>query len=225
MDDLQAVADYLAAVHPTPGPDPQPPPDPASGHTTRSLTTRVSWEVLLAALFVLAFGFVILRYDKRGLQGRIELPAKFFAQFTEKKGQSARSRASESLQGGINPIRTALAAGNASAPVPVAAASSGDFYVRIQAREDASLSIIADGKRVMYDTLVANTEKTVRGHNQIVVRAGNVGALDFSFNGQELPIQGHKEEARTLMFDAKGLQPAAPQISLPVTSASVEQSR
>jgi len=52
MDDQQAVADadYLAAVQPTPGSDPQPPPEPARGHTTRSLATRVSWEVLVAAL-------------------------------------------------------------------------------------------------------------------------------------------------------------------------------
>jgi len=111
MDDQQAVADadYLAAVQPTPGSDPQPPPEPARGHTTRSLATRVSWEVLVAALFILAFAFVMLRYYKRGLQDRIELPAKFFAQFTEKKGQSARSRASKSPQGGINTIGTALA--------------------------------------------------------------------------------------------------------------------
>ena len=65
MDDRQAVADYLAAVQPTPGPDPQRPPEPPRGHTTRSLTTRVSWEVLMAALFLLAFGFVMLRYYKR----------------------------------------------------------------------------------------------------------------------------------------------------------------
>jgi len=39
-----------------------------------------------------------------------------------------------------------------------------------------------------------------------VVRAGNIGAVDFSFNGKRLPTQGDYDEARTLNFDVNGLR-------------------
>jgi hypothetical protein len=46
----------------------------------------------------------------------------------------------------------------------------------------------------------------VEAHSHIVVRAGNIGAVDFSFNGNSLPTQGGYGEAKTLSFDAHGLQ-------------------
>jgi len=39
-----------------------------------------------------------------------------------------------------------------------------------------------------------------------VIRAGDVGALEFSFNGKKLPIQGDYDEVKTLVFDANGLR-------------------
>ena len=79
------------------------------------------------------------------------------------------------------------------------------------------MSISSDGKTVLQGTILAPTVKAVKARNQIVVKAGNVGALDFEFNGEKLPAQGQSGEVKTLTFGADGLEaiqtvpvPAAP---------------
>ncbi len=62
----------------------------------------------------------------------------------------------------------------------------------------------------MLDTLMAATERSVEARKQIVIKAGSVGALDFSFNGRKLPAQGDFGEVKTLTFQANGLQPSPP---------------
>ena len=222
MDDQQAIADYLAATEAKqPMLDSQQRPEPPiRKYKKLNPATQVSWLVFAVALVTLAFGFVMLGYYKRALQNRNESSTKFSTQSTGEKREPAQFRTWESAQSGIN-TRADSVAGNASVPTPPP--SLGKFYVRIQAHEDAWLSINVDGKRIMYDTLIATAEKTVEGRNLIVIRAGNVGALDFSFNGQSLPKLGDHDEAKTLQFDPNGLQHPAPRISLPVTATSVEQ--
>jgi len=52
--------------------------------------------------------------------------------------------------------------------------------------------------------------------NEVVVKAGNVGALDFFFNGKKLPTQGEYGKVKTLTFRADGLQvPPAKSAALP----------
>jgi hypothetical protein len=63
----------------------------------------------------------------------------------------------------------------------------------------------------MQDTLVAPAEKSVAAQREIIVKAGNVGAVDFSFNGRKLPAQGDYGQVKTLNFDPNGLQPEAAQ--------------
>jgi hypothetical protein len=65
----------------------------------------------------------------------------------------------------------------------------------------------------MQDTLVAPAERSVEAHSYITIRAGNVGGLDFSFNGEVLPAQGDYDEPRTLHFDAQGLEGPVPKLS------------
>ena len=77
----------------------------------------------------------------------------------------------------------------------------------IRAREDSWVSITADGKPVIQDTLVAAAEKSVEARNQIVIKTGNVAALDISFNGKQLAPQGHENQVKTLTFDINGLRP------------------
>lgn len=80
------------------------------------------------------------------------------------------------------------------------------FCIEIAARQDAWISINADGKVVMRDTLLAHTRRRIAARHHVVIRAGNIGALDFSFNGLHLPTQGDYDEARTLNFSPDGLQ-------------------
>jgi cytoskeleton protein RodZ len=84
--------------------------------------------------------------------------------------------------------------------------ANGTFLVVIKAREDSWLSISVDGEIVTRSLLTAPAQKSVRAHDEMVIRAGNVGALDFEFNGTKLPTQGDHGEAKTLTFGPHGLQ-------------------
>ena len=86
----------------------------------------------------------------------------------------------------------------------------GTFLVAIHAREDSWIHIEADGKPVLEDTLPAEAQKSVQAANQLVIKAGNIGALDFWFNGQKLPVQGDIDQVKTVTFDAAGLVPQLP---------------
>jgi cytoskeletal protein RodZ len=213
VDDQQAIADYLETSQPKqPMFDAQRPPEaPVRDRKKISLATQVSWALLAVALATLAFGFLALGYYKRELQS-------FSTDVMRQKQDSAQSRTRESPPSGINAPKADPAARKASVPIPPP--SSGNFYVSIEAHQDAWLSIIVDGNRIMQGTLLATTKKIVEGRNQILIRAGNVGALDFSFNGEYLPKQGDYDEAKTLKFNPSGLQSPVP---LPTTAASVEQ--
>ncbi len=79
---------------------------------------------------------------------------------------------------------------------------SAYFSVHVKVEKDSWLSLSSDGKNVLQGTIVAPAVKSVRAHNQIVVKAGNVGALEFEFNGQ----QGNLGEVKNLTFGADGLE-------------------
>ena len=89
----------------------------------------------------------------------------------------------------------------------------------IKAREDSWVSITVDGKQLSEQILVAHAEKSVEARNEIVIKAGSVGALDFSFNGKRLPAQGDYEEVKTLTFDVNGLHPQTPKPPSPTAQS------
>jgi cytoskeleton protein RodZ len=104
-----------------------------------------------------------------------------------------------------------------SQPRP-AVPSNAPLLLVIKAREDSWLSISVDGEIITRALLTAPAQKSVRAQNQIVIKAGNVGALDFEFNGKKLPTQGDYGEVKSLTFSATGLQPAPPKPEPPVQS-------
>jgi cytoskeleton protein RodZ len=112
-------------------------------------------------------------------------------------------------------------AASAATPKPTvdqpqpAVPTNGTFLLVIKAREDSWLSISVDGEIVTRSLLAAPAQKSVRAHDEMVIRAGNVGALDFEFNGTKLPTQGGLGEAKTLTFDPNGLRSPAPKPETP----------
>jgi len=86
------------------------------------------------------------------------------------------------------------------------------FSLQINTRQDAWISIIADGQPILSKIVTAPDQRVVKAHSRILVRAGNIGAVDFSFNGEPLPSQGNYDEAKTIFFDANGLQAEPPNI-------------
>lgn len=100
------------------------------------------------------------------------------------------------------------------AVVPVRVEAVG-FTLKIKVRRDAWMTVISDGHRVLSETLVAPAETLVKAQTHITVRAGNIGAVEFSFNGVSLPPQGAYDEARTLSFNVHGLETPASDATLP----------
>ncbi|MGA7381785.1 MAG: RodZ domain-containing protein [Terriglobales bacterium] len=97
-----------------------------------------------------------------------------------------------------------------SQPAPLAAVPR-PLTLHLLLHADSWLSVTADGREILQgSSFGALTEKTVHATREIVVKAGNVGAIDFEFNGKKLPPQGADGEVRTLIFDATGLRPPAP---------------
>ena len=104
----------------------------------------------------------------------------------------------------------ATAPSTSTSQTPPAVPANGTLLVVIKAREDSWLSVSVDGEIVTRALMTAPAQKSIRAQREIVIRAGNAGALDFEFNGKKLPTQGDYGEVKTLTFDAHGLQPPAP---------------
>jgi cytoskeleton protein RodZ len=88
--------------------------------------------------------------------------------------------------------------------------------LRITLHSDSWLFVTSDGREILQGSFTAPTEKTIHAAKEIVVKAGDVGALDFEFNGKALPAQGAPGEVRTLTFDATGMHSATPPPETPV---------
>jgi Domain of unknown function (DUF4115) len=80
------------------------------------------------------------------------------------------------------------------------------FVVGIKAQKSVWVSIWADGRKLTEEKLTSSTEKFVTAANQVMVKTGNPGALDFEFNGKKLPSQATSGSVQTLEFGPSGLE-------------------
>jgi cytoskeleton protein RodZ len=92
----------------------------------------------------------------------------------------------------------------------VPASAPGEFTVVIQAHEESWISITADGRAISSELLPTGSERTVHGRNEIIVKAGNAGGVDFRLNGQKLDVGGESGEVKTVTFGPRGILPNAP---------------
>jgi cytoskeletal protein RodZ len=99
-----------------------------------------------------------------------------------------------------------LPAAKPTAPAP--AAKPATFTLLIRAEESTWISLIADGKPVAQENLIAPAHTSVRATREIVVKAGNAAGISFLLNGKEIPAQGNEGEVKTYVFDSTGLRPA-----------------
>jgi cytoskeletal protein RodZ len=112
------------------------------------------------------------------------------------------------------PIATQPAASSpatANAPLakraaPAVAKQPATFTLLIRAEKTTWVSIVADGKPVAEETLIAPAHTSIRASHEIYVRAGNAAGVSFLLNGKEYPAQGNDGEVRTYIFDATGLR-------------------
>jgi cytoskeleton protein RodZ len=238
LDEDQAVADYLTASGEAQPPKTPEALEPTQlpemlgelrGQADSDGIARIPWGVFAIALLIVALGFSLWSFYSRATQKHVATAATATSPATHVSAQApaATSAASGRKPGAATEPAAKLppatkapvlpderSAGSTLTPAAdqahISVAGSGAFLVLIKAREDSWLSITADGKQIMQDTLIAPAEKSIAAQKEIVIKAGNVGALDFVFNGHRLPSQGDYGEVRAMTFDANGLRPPPP---------------
>jgi len=170
--------------------------------------SRLPWEWFAVGLLVIAFGLAIWGFHTRENPVHpvvtptppSELNSAPALQTAEPAMPARQSQTDTSLSAPGSQTTAAV-----TAPEPPAAAKT--FLVQIQAQQDSWITITADGHQIMQDTLHASSEKSVEAHDQVVIKTGNAGALDISFNGRRLQQQGAPNQVKTLTFDSSGLKP------------------
>jgi hypothetical protein len=105
-------------------------------------------------------------------------------------------------QPGAKPARATV---HVAAPKP-----PPTFTVQIRAEQTTWVSLVADGKPVARETLIAPAHTSVRARHEIIVKTGNAAGLSFLLNGKEVPAQGTGGEVKTYVFDAPGGHPVPP---------------
>jgi cytoskeletal protein RodZ len=217
VDDEKAIADYLAATEPSQ-------PESQNDNNAAAALNRIvevgdapardipwGWfalVLLVVAVALTGWGFYSRHKANRSPRSPVAMPS--VPQAVQSLPQPPANQVTPTASTKDHPPSPAAAkkpeaAGSAAAPGSDAAAGPY-FSVRVNVREDSWLSISSDGKTVLQGTFAAPAVKSVRAHNQIVVKAGNVGGLDFEFNGKPLPPQGTAGELKSLVFGADGLE-------------------
>jgi cytoskeleton protein RodZ len=239
LDEEQAIADYLVASGegPTQKPELEMETMAEQVEVRQAARPRQSpWGLIAAILLVVVLS--LLLWSRRRHQGEepstvspasSPSPQKAAPEAAAQPQTSASANHSEppalvKSEVAPTPVPATVAASavkpvvTPKAPAETTPAAPDEFTVVVLAREDSWLSIKADGKIVQIETLAEGDQRAVHARKEVVVRAGNIGGLDFVFNGKRLPSQGHYGEVKTLTFGLGGLQvsPPIPAVSPPV---------
>jgi cytoskeleton protein RodZ len=211
LDEDQAVADYSAASNEQPEPEDKFPLE-IHEEPKRDLNSRRSYLPLAFAVAALvgvlvgyAFWLKSRPHANESATGNSQ-PAPTAAATTEPPAKTpAPTPATESAP----PAKEPTTATSPSQPTQTVVEKPGKpervFVVQVKAKEDSWVSIVADGKSVMERVLSADKKKKIKAGKTLVLRTGNAGGIEVSFNGVSLGSLGNENEARTLTFNANGL--------------------
>jgi len=75
--------------------------------------------------------------------------------------------------------------------------------LRLQLTQRSWLSVIVDGKRVVYETLPAGTIREFHGAREITLRAGNAGGVMANIDGKDLGALGQAGQVEDRVFAVK----------------------
>jgi cytoskeleton protein RodZ len=232
LDEDQAVADYLEASGEISAAKADAemeaviaPPEPREPTPSRQLP----WGLFAAILLLVALALWLWsrwQHKNEIHSGQSSAPAAIQKPLANSATEaSAGSPPSVAPNNDASPVSTSAPAKEGSPLTKPASASAknavtpaaeiapttpapGEFTVVILAREDSWISIAADGNTIFEGTLVEENQRAVHAQKEVVIKAGNTGALDFVFNGKKLNPQGDYGEVKTLTFGSSGLQPS-----------------
>jgi len=193
-------------------------------------TAEIPWGLLALGLLLAALAFATWSYyhRSRGDDRTDATPAPEMQAAPAAAGSPAGEQRqiptnpTDNNHAPTTPIPSTDKPGAQPAPVAQAAlhgsASSqelmtGAFTVLLKGNDDSDecwVSLVVDGQPPVEVTLSAPQEKSIQANREVIVKAGNVGALDVFFNGQKLPRLGEYGTVRTLIFHRDGLQPRVP---------------
>ena len=193
LDEEQTIADYLEAAGETAPKRFEPTPEvrilPAREAESEKLPKTVPWGMLAAGLLILALVLSVWSYFRRD-QREASAPEPV-------RAAAPNSNDNKQGAGTLSPVQTPPAQHHPSAILDAKP---------INANDDSWVAIAADGKTVAADSLLTGgTTKTIQANREIVIKAGNVGALEISFNGKKLQRQGQEGQVKTLTFGTEGL--------------------
>ncbi|HEY2499586.1 MAG TPA: RodZ domain-containing protein [Candidatus Angelobacter sp.] len=219
IDEDQAVADYSAASNEQPEPEDKFPlevhdePDPDLNPKRSYLPLAFAVAALVGVL--VGYGFWVK--SKQHTSEMAEATQKPAAAAVTNGGNTSSTEpaqtpaqvASDSATATPAPVQRAAATPPSSLPSTPGASEPAvkekSFFVSIKAKEDSWVSIVADGKSVMERVLAADKHKKIKAGKTLILRTGNAGGIEVSFNGHSLGALGNENEPRTLTFNTSGL--------------------
>jgi cytoskeleton protein RodZ len=227
IDEEQAVADYMSAIGESAAK-----PGPVSEDVIASIAKKRSeperkidpeeksssklWVVLAVVALLAAGSYSSWKYiQQRKIQKQAEFEAlKAAAQpGVSLPGELATAAkdvtpaaSSATPQPTSSGALTSAATQKVISPAPNAAAAvPGEFAIKLRAKEDAWVSIQADGKTVLEQMLGVDFERTITAKDKIVIKVGKPGALEVSFNGKPVGSLGPSDKTVTRTFTSDGL--------------------
>ena len=117
-------------------------------------------------------------------------------------GDAAKSSKPEVMNSGPNP--SSPTSQKSGKPAEISANSA--IHLEVFAREDSWLSVSADGKNLGQGILAAQKSRTIRAQREVRLRVGNVAAVEVSFNGRPINIDGEPKQAKNFIFTPDGLR-------------------
>lgn len=103
------------------------------------------------------------------------------------------------------PATTKVSPENSAATPP----AGSPFEVVIRPKDSAWVSVKSDGSYVVRGIIRPPDVKTIHASSQVVFYTGNAGAVEVSFNGKNVPLTGGPNAEQVLVFDSRGVVPAA----------------
>jgi cytoskeleton protein RodZ len=225
LDEEETVAGYLEATGVVPGQPDAPTPLPEIRAAAEpDGAAGLPWGALAIVLLVAALSLVVWGLFSRSVSRSAVTKSQPSPQAAAGNGDSPPPSITAPATPAATPLSQTLSSDNAQKPGEIPPGSSnrktGDadktgqkpvfataqpIDLRITARADSWISISVDGEVMTRNTMSAGADKSIHAAREIVVKAGNIGALDFEFNGKKLPDQGGAGEVKTLTFDAAGI--------------------
>jgi len=213
IDGDQAVADYSAASNEQPEPEDKFPLE-IHQEPNRDLNPRRSYLPLVFAIAALvgvlvgyAFWVKSKPHTNESAAGSTQPTPSAAATVAPPVTVPASTPAP--AQQSVSPTRETTTASSPSQPTQATPEKPVKpekvFVVQVKAKEDSWVSIVADGKSVMERVLTADKKKKIKAGKTLVLRTGNAGGIEVTFNGVSLGSLGNENEPRTLTFNAAGL--------------------